>query len=417
MVKTKRARTGVHGDTYTERMEKVKQVKRLAGELPDVPTRGRRYGLWVVAGISVLFFLFALSFFFASAKVVVTPKFTEVTFNETISATKDSNLSEGASFDLVIISGEEKKNISATETKETSVPARGTVILYNAFSKAPQPLLIDTRLEGSNGKLYKTVKAVTIPGQKADGTPGSVEVDIYADAPGPDSNSTPIDFKIFGFKGSPKYAKFYARSKTALTGGFTGTLPVVSPTDKARVNEELRTALEASLLRKATDQIPDGFVLFKDAVFLKTDTEVAEESMSDAGAVLTLKGTLYGFLFNDQKLTQKITKGKIPEYEGALVFIPNINNLTFSLTNRDISFADVTTINFKLEGKGTVVWKFDADKLREDLLGKSKDYFNQIFAKYPYVDSAELKLNPFWSGSFPKKPEDINITVNYPELI
>ena len=46
-----------------------------------------------------------------------------------------------------------------------------------------------------------------------DGKPGSVEVGIYGSSAGPEYNSIPIDFKIFGFKNTPKYAKIYARSK------------------------------------------------------------------------------------------------------------------------------------------------------------------------------------------------------------
>src|SRR3989344_2917374 len=131
MVKTKRARTGVKPSTLaterTERLERVQEVRRIAERLPPEetvrPVKGnsdRRYGLWVVAGISILFFLFALSFFFAHASVLVTPKSVEVTFNENLSANKDSSISDGLSFDLVVISGEETKTIPATEAKDTS---------------------------------------------------------------------------------------------------------------------------------------------------------------------------------------------------------------------------------------------------------------------------------------------------------
>ncbi len=419
MVKTKRERaTLTKPVTFAQKMEKIEQVKKMASRLPPENTHttgGRKYGLWIVALGSVVFFLFALSFFFAHANVTVTPRATDVVFNENLSANKDSSVSDGVSFDLVVISGEETRTVSATEQKDVSIAAKGTVVIYNAFSKVAQPLLIDTRLEGSNGKIYKTVKAVTVSGIKADGTPGSVEVDIYAQDPGPASNSEPLDFKVFGFKGTPKYEKFYARSKGNITGGQQGNVPVVSEEEKSRLSGDMKNALESSLLHKATDQIPNGFILFKDATFLVTDTDTPEAITTEEGTILSLKGTMYGFLFNEEKLTEKITKGKISEYDGAQVYIPNIGDLVFSLSNKGIPFSEVSSINFTLSGKAKVVWKFDGEKLKTDLAGKSKKYFNQALAEYPYIESGELKLSPFWSGTIPEKLKDITVTVNYPQ--
>ena len=169
--------------------------------------RRRRWGLWFIAAVSVIFFLFALSYLFAKATVTVNPKIEDVSLNQNLSASKDGT-GDILSFDLVVISGEETKTVTATEQKDVLQKAKGKAILYNNFSASPQLLSIDTRLEGSNGKMYKTEKKTTVPGMK-DGKPGSIEVGIYADEAGEGSNSAPLDFKIFGFKGGPKYTQFY----------------------------------------------------------------------------------------------------------------------------------------------------------------------------------------------------------------
>src|SRR3989344_6062534 len=108
---------------------------------------------------------------------------------------------------VAIISGEESKVVQDTKTKDVIEKAKGTVLIYNNFSSVPQRLDIDTRLEGSNGKIYKTVKKIVVPGMRSS-APGSVEVGIYAAAGGEEYNSGPLDFTIFGFKGTPKYSKF-----------------------------------------------------------------------------------------------------------------------------------------------------------------------------------------------------------------
>ena len=166
-----------------------------------------RYRIYFVALISVVFLLFALSFLFSGAKVTVVPKIKEISLNENLSAIKDSSV-PGLSFDLAVISGEENKIIQGGEEKDVSIKAVGIVLIYNSYSSSSQALDIDTRLEGSNGKIYKTNKRITVPGITKDGKPGSVAVNIYAAEAGEEYNSSPLDFEIFGFKGTPKYSKF-----------------------------------------------------------------------------------------------------------------------------------------------------------------------------------------------------------------
>jgi len=378
--------------------------------------RGKsRYPLWIVAIISLLFFLFALSYLFSKATVTVNPKIEEFVLDENLSASLDGN-AEILPFDLVVISGEENKTVQTTEEKGVSQRAEGVVVIYNTFSSAPQALDIDTRLEGSNGKIYKTKKRIVVPGMTKGNVPGSSEVGIYASASGEEYNSGPLDFKIFGFKGTSKYSKFYARSKGPIAGGFQGKFSTIGENEKTKVVNEMKIALQVKLLKKATDQIPDGFILFKDAVFLDTDDKSIDFTSSyDKILPVKLRGTLYGIIFDEQKISQKIAEDKVLKYDGSAVYIPKIRDLTFFLFSKDSdSFRSVKNIEFNLSGLAKIVWKFDQAKLASELLGKFKKDFNQILSLYPNVLSAELKLSPFWKRSFPKKIEQIEIIVNYP---
>src|SRR3989344_737023 len=337
-----------------------------------------RYGIWLLAGACLIFLFFALSFLFSKATVTINPKMQNSTLDENLSASKDSTLSD-LSFDLVSLEGEEEKVIQVSQTKEVAERARGTAILYNAFSPSPQRLDIDTRLEGSNGKIYKTTAQLIVPGVKKDGTPGSVEVKIYAAEAGPSYNSPPLDFKIFGFKGTSKYSKFYGRSKGEITGGFKGRSPVLTDTEKSSLENELKGVLREKLSKKARDQIPAGFILFENASGLNVHDITAEPLPGEASALFSLKATFYDFLLNEKKLTDKIARDFIEDYDGSEVYISNIKSLTFTLPaqaglpdQENISFKDVKNINFNLSDTAQIVWKFDAEKLRSELLGKSK---------------------------------------------
>ncbi len=373
-----------------------------------------RYSLWIVAAAAVIFLFFAISFLFAKAEVKINPKVVDAPYNKTLVAVKDGSTNE-LSFDLVVLSGEESRNLTGGETKEVSERARGTVIIYNNFSAAPQSLAIDTRLEGSNGKIYKTSKALTVPGLKGS-TPGSVEVGIYANEPGEAYNSGPLDFTILGFKGTPKYSKFYARSKGDITGGFVGQGSVVSEGSKANAMNELKDILEAKLVKKATEQIPAGFILYPDANFVNIDSEnVGQAEAGSSSVPVTIKGTLYGFIFNEEELAKKIVSSAVTDYDNSEVYISNIKDLAFALINRDSSTASVNTINFTLSGTPKIVWKFDENTLAKELLGKKKKDFSQILSEYPNIDSADLNLRPFWKRSFPSELKNIDVAVNYPE--
>ena len=379
-----------------------------------------RHTLWFVAVASIAFFLFALSFLFSQAKITINPKIQNLILNENLFATKDGK-QEDLPFKLVVVSGEENKTAQAGVEKDVALKAKGRVVIFNTFSSSSQVLAIDTRLEGSNGKIYKTEKKLTVPGVSTNGTPGSVEVGIYGSEAGEEYNSPPLDFKIFGFKGTPKYAKFYARSKGEITGGLVGKSSDITEVEKEKTVNELKVLLKDKLFKKVADQIPAGFILWENAVVLNSDDENIKFTSKDNMVSVNMKGTLSGFLFEEKKLTEKIVAKTLPDQDGSLVYIPNIKNLTFSLApstslpNGENSLTDVNNISFNLSGNLKIVWIVDEDKVITDMLGKRKNNFNQILAEYPNIDSAQLVLRPFWKRFFPKKAKDIQTIVNYPE--
>lgn len=384
--------------------------------------KNTRHYLWFVAIVPLVFLFFALSYMFAKAMVTVNPKIQDIVLKENLSASKDAT-GDVLPLDLVIISGEETKIVQATEEKDVFQKAEGSVVIYNTFSSASQLLSIDTRLEGSNGKIYKTKKQVNVPGVKGN-IPGSVEVGIYGSEAGEEYNSAPLDFKIFGFKGTPKYSKFYARSnvedtktKGAITGGFKGKSLVISESQKTSTVNEMKTALSIKLFKKAIDQIPSDFVLFKNGFYFNVDDVDGVKYIPEKDNDLSVRvsGTLYGFLFNESKLTQKLAKNKIGNYNDSSIYISNLRDLNFSILDKDINSAtDIKSIDFSLSGSGKFVWKLDVDKFTNDLLGKSKKDIKQIMAGYPNIDSVDLVVSPFWKMSIPDKAKNIKVTINYP---
>jgi hypothetical protein len=194
-----------------------------------------------------------------------------------------------------------------------------------------------------------------------------------------------------------------------------GKFFVLTDAEKQTFQSVLEANLRTKLLQKATSQIPSGFILFKDAAFLNVDEQNLDTPSATASFQADIKGTFYGILFEEKKLTQKIASSHVEKYDGTPVYISNIRDLVFSLETNVSNFADLTDINFHLSGPAKVVWKVDQAKLISDLLGQSKKNFNQILTRYPDIDSASLVLSPLWSRSIPSKTKNVKITVNYPQ--
>jgi hypothetical protein len=344
--------------------------ERFTGTLDSNSSKASNHKLWIIAGLSAIFLFFGLSYNFSKVSVVVHPKIKTITLNQSLVASSDNT--DNLSFKLVSLSGEEEKVVAATNSEDVSKVAEGSVVLYNAYNSSPQIFSADTRLSGSNGKIYKTKTKVTVPGKSKSGKPGSVKVAIYASSPGPEYNSSPLDFQIVGLKGTPKYQKFYGRSLGSITGGFKGKIGVIDPKNKEGIVSILNETLKSKLLQKATAQIPPGFILFKDASFLNTELiDPTQEQIKEDSLIIKTKGVFYGFLFREEELTKKIIEGNLPNYDKNPVFIPDLKNLNFVLAQNDsknLGSINPQNISFTLKGNAQITWLVDTDKLKKDLL-------------------------------------------------
>lgn len=385
----------------------------------DTPSgSGRsRFWIWLLAGVAIIILIFAILSVFQSATVTITPKTKDFSFNNSYKAESDAGEDE-LPFEIVALSGEESKSVTGTVKTEAEAKAVGEVVIYNEFSATPQPLLIETRLETKDGKIFKTDKAVIVPGYKKVGTeitPGSIKVGVHADVAGDEYNIGLSDFKVFGFKGSPKYDKFYARSSAAMTGGSKGAMFTLSAEEKSKAKTDLRNALREKLIAEAQSELPMGFMYYDDGVFFTADESGATFSGETEKINAVMKGKISIVLFEEERLSQYLASSTMSQYDGASVMIQGFRDLKFTIKNKDAVVAtEAKEINFTLDGEAKFVWNVDSEKLKTDLAGKGKDEasFKQILASYTGIDTAELTIRPFWKKSFPKNPEKIHVIVN-----
>lgn len=361
--------------------------------------------------VSVVAFFAVWTFLFAKVKINVTPLSHEVTLNQSpFTATKGTGDGQ-LSYDIITLTKEGTKKVAPSGERQVQRTATGKVVLYNEYSTKPQRLVRNTRLETPDGLIFRISDSVTIPGKTTVGdteTPGSITVAINADTAGDKYNISASDFTIPGFKGDPRYTKFYAKSTESMTRGFIGTEKVVSDD----ILHTTQAQVQTDTLAELTDQVKKGLtadqIMYDSSVYSETEMlpAVNEENM----VVVTVKVTLYAATFSKSALAKAIAKANITPFDNSPVTLDNPDQLTFTIVNKDQIRPWIdSTFNFTLSGKTKITWQFDEEKLRSVLVGQPKQTFYTALPNFPSIGTATPHFSPAWRTIFPQNPKDIEI--------
>lgn len=362
-------------------------------------------GIWLLVIVAVVGgFIFASSFFHSA---LVDIKIKEVTADVDTSVNIDRKDASGIlPFEIVSLNKEVGESVPTKGEKQVSTKSTGKVIIYNKNTTA-QKLLSQTRLEASNGKIYRLTTTVTVAGTKKS-IPGSLEITVTADAPGEDYNSDLTDLTFPGFKGTAKYQSIYARSKTPFVGGLLGTVKVADEADLSKAQSSVKESLEKQLLAGANQQIPDSFVLLPNIYSIHYSSST--EETKDGILTLRQKADLVGVLVNSKKLSAFLAKKAIPGYTGEDITVVNIKDLSFEYATSSAGLnVNTNTLSLRIKGKPHFIYGYDAEKLKSDLAGISKESFATVIATYGAIEKGNSKIEPFWRSRFPTDLTKITI--------
>ena len=353
--------------------------------------------------------------FFSGATITLVPKHDLIPLDQTMTALKDPQNGELA-YAVMKISASSTQEVPATGTKTVTVKASGRIIIFNQQG-VTQRLIRNTRFQSTAGKIYRINESVNIPKAGVKGgktTLGSTEVTVYAEEAGPEYNSDPTDFTVPGLKGMAQYEKVYARSKGPITGGASGTIKTVSDQDLKQAADDLRVALETKLRSKARADLSPTQIGYDQGIVLELNDPALSttKASSEDKAVVAQGGVLYMIAFDRTQLTKAIAKIVLPSYGGEEVEISNLDSLTFSMSaQKGDALWNQNSLSFSLKGTPELKWVIDKDSIVKELLGVSKQNFNEILAKYPMVERAKAVLRPFWKSTFPKDPSRIKVEI------
>lgn len=374
-------------------------------------TRGGSKKYFIIGGIIVLgllIFFGANAFTHATVSVVLGSESDNVHnsfVTRTISAASSTN---GITDSIISISKKGSVTLTATTTQDVETKASGTIIVFNDYSTASQKLVANTRFETSAGLIYRIAQSISVPGKTTKGsvtTPGSVTVTVTADQVGDKYNIDLSDFTIPGFTGEPQYDGIFARSKTPMTGGFSGTRPIIGNADRAAAIANLNSNLKSELDLAAQSSVPSGYILYPMAS--RVDYTSLTDTVSGNKVTINQEASITGFALNVDDIDRTLAASALKGYAGEPITIANLSDLTF-VTDAVPSSASSSML-FTLAGPAKFVWTVDAGTFASQLAGKPKSDFTTILQGYPHINKADVSFFPFWLGSFPSDASLITI--------
>ena len=176
--------------------------------------------------------------------------------------------------------------------------------------------------------------------------------------------------------------------------------------------QSLHTELRDALLARLETERPAGFVLYDDAVTFSFNSLPAV-AYGDNLATIKEQGVLRVPLFKENDLAKFLAEKSVPGYEGLPVRLSDYKALTFAYTSPTTTISDISAqseLSFSLTGNAEIVWQFNENELKADLLGVEKTAISQILGKYPAIESAEAVVRPFWKTTFPREMREITVT-------
>lgn len=389
--------------------EKIIKTSRVAG-------RTARYLLV----FTITFFLLAgfagAYFFLPRATIAVYLKSQEKTVSANIEANigtnsvdKSKNVIPAA---LEQIIKEKTEEIEASGRKSGGGKATGSAVIYNEFSSDSQPLVVTTRLETSDRKIFRITKGVVVPGMTKVGTetkPGAIEVTVEADKPGEAYNIEPTTFKIPGFAGGPKYDKFYAKSSKAMIGGAEGESPIVTSQDVSKAKEKLIVEAKKDAAEELKNSLPKERKFFEDAITTELIEAVPSASIGTQtekfSYTVKVKAITLSFSENDVK---EIVKNSLTK-EGE-----NVNRIDFeNPLNYLLSESDPGKKFIKFEAKTdlNLAGGVDMENFKKGALGKNAVELESLIKSYPLIQKADVNFWPFFVTRVPMNEGRVKVEI------
>lgn len=303
------------------------------------------------------------------------------------------------------------EEFSSSGKKLIEKKAEGVIRVYNEYSTSPQILLATTRFVSAEGKLFRSIERVTIPGgqyEKGKLVPGYLDVRVEADKPGPEYNIGPSTFSIPGFAGTDRYTKFYGKSLESMQGGESKESSQVTEEDLQKAKDALTEKAKKEIENFLKLDIPSEFVFLEGAL----ETEIIETlSLAKAGMEIEK----FNYQVKIQSRTLLFKKEDVENFAKNFITSQIPDNKKIHEPSLKINYSpgtvnlEVGKIILNLEMESEIYSKIDENDLKEGLAGKKSAEAQTSLEGQPLITRAQVELWPFWLRRIPDNIDKIKI--------
>ncbi len=352
--------------------------------------------------------LLAVIFYFSFVKVTITvvPRQDKVNSNlivDIYDKDKNQTLSPGAVFGAVErMEIKKTKTYAATGSEVIGGETNGKVVIINNYTKN-QPLVATTRLLSADNKLFRIKNTVNVPAG------GTIEVDVYADDPGPDTAISPSRFTIPGLWAGLQ-DKIYAESKEPMRYRQNAKKSVT----QADIDSGLRD-LRKSLLADAKKEVSEKYKNYNQAVYKIDENSVSVDVGAKTGDEkekfsITMSAALEAAAFNDEAIKKMARDKLISSIAGDRELKEfNEDDIAYGLDTFNLK-QGVAAVNVSFGGK-TALKTGENIIDTEKILGLTREQLDDYLDNLPAIVSYKVKFSPSFIKKVPSLVDRIEVKI------
>jgi hypothetical protein len=388
----------------------------------SAPVHGRLKKVFIIFGVICLLTALLVGAYLIVPKAVVAVQLKSGVNKMDLEVRGETNLSsidfDGKIVPIKIIEKEKEKSLTFNPggaiSAQSNQKAGGKITIYNEYSSASQPLVATTRFLTSDGKLFRLIKDITVPGTSNAGgeiKPGAVEAEVMADKSGEEYKIGPSTFTIPGFEGGPKYDKFYAKSADSMTmkevTASGGAKSVITSGDIADAKSKVEGNLSKELEDEIKTEVSAGQLILgnePEKTILSSSSTIGVGKSAESFDY-TAKIKVSVAVVSESDLRELIKNaGKIDAK------VPD-SSIKIEITSAETDVKSGTA-NIKIHSEINSGPTADLNKFKKDILGKNEGQIKELLKNYPQIEGVEINFQPnFMSGKVPRFAQRVEINV------
>ncbi len=306
-------------------------------------------------------------------------------------------------FKTIQVRDEQSIIVPSTEKQSVNTHAKGKVRL---FSKNKQSTFIPTGtlLTSSQGKNFKTITAVTVPGIGGNQLPGHIDVEVQAEQSGGDYNGLLDDFVL------PHFSQIMGRSLSETAGGNTGEQFVISEAQLIDAKTSVRSRIERNHpFSFLVNQVPEQYRISESLVDV-SEIVFHTENIPE-GVKVSANRTIMGVMFAQEDFLNFL-EIYMPESEQSYMDIFDASKISIKLAD-NASLHSPDTILVNISGSFEAQARFDKEKILSSIARKKKNEAITFLQSISGVKQATITIFPPWATVIPDKISRILFTIDY----